>query len=686
MKKEIRLRFLLFLFSPFVFCAQEDTVDLKEVTVNAYLGNRPLLRLPSSTALIDSEHIYRQPGISLVPVLNTIPGVRMEERSPGSYRLSIRGSLIRSPFGIRNTKIYLDEFPLTNAGGDSYLNLIDINSVNRIEVLKGPDGSLFGANSGGVVRVDPIDQSTDSSYASLGAGGGSYGLLQQNIKLQLRQKRNIFSVNESWQHSDGYRKNSALDRRFVQVSNRVNYSDDGHLRVYFFYSDLNYQTPGGLTLSQYKDDPRQARLPTKVLPSAVDQRARVRNRTFFGGVVNDVRITDNIRHVISVFGSQTFFENPFITNYEVRDEGNGGARTWLEFSNDEESGIRVKWNIGGEYQEMQSQISNYGNNLGVKDTIQASDNFNIRQAFGFTRLLIDIYSKWTLEVSCSYNTNRYTFSRLAPIQIAENKKAFDPQFMPRLSMSYFLFKALSIRAIVSRGYSPPTLQEIRPSNNIVNTSLQPESGWNYEGGIRLSAMDGRLWWDVSAFYYELKQAIIKRSDENGQDYFVNAGTTYQPGVESQLSLQLVETNNTKFIRGLQLTHAYTYMYFKFGNYANDLVNFSGKDLTGVPREISVTGISVNFPLNLYFFAQHNYTSRIPLNDLNSEYASHYDLVQLKAGWKFNGRRKFVLDLSAGVDNLLNERYSLGNDLNAVGNRYYNAAAPRNYFGKIIVVF
>ena len=42
----------------------------------------------------------------------------MEERSPGSYRLSIRGSLLRSPFGVRNVKLYLDDFIFTDAGGN----------------------------------------------------------------------------------------------------------------------------------------------------------------------------------------------------------------------------------------------------------------------------------------------------------------------------------------------------------------------------------------------------------------------------------------------------------------------------------------------------------------------------------------------------------------------------------------
>lgn len=677
--------FLLLLFTSSHFYSQKDSVLLKEVIISSYLGDRPVLGLPASVALIDSTQISKQNPQSLVPVLNTVPGVRMEERSPGSYRLSIRGSLIRSPFGIRNTKIYIDEFPLTNAGGDSYLNLLDVNTISSVELLKGPDGSLFGANSGGVVRLYPFDKRLDSTYVRLGLGSGSYGLLQQNVNAQLKQKKSVISLSEAWQRSDGYRLNSAMERKFIQMGDRISYSTKGQLRLYFFYSDLNYQTPGGLTLSQYQDNPKQARPATKIIPGAMEQDAGVRNRTFFGGVTHEFKITARTKHVFSIFGSETLFENPFITNYEVRDEQNAGARTWFEFMNDEEAPLRVKWNIGGEFQQIQSTISNYGNRNGTKDTVQAIDNLNVLQGFAFARLALSLRVKWNLELSLSYNANRLIFSRAQPVIIPQAQRTLDPELMPRIATSYILNNFISFRVIVSRGYSPPTLQEIRSSDNTVNTSLQAESGWNYEAGFRLRDRSGRIYWDVSAFYYKLQQTIVQRVNVQGQTYFVNAGTTNQPGLESLLRLELVKTRSNGFIRGLQFANAFTFNPFKFGNYANGLVDYTNKQLTGVPRYVSVTSLTFQFPSGFYFFSQHNYTARIPLNDLNSEYAKAYNLVQLKLGWRHTAR-KFVLDLSAGVDNLLDEKYSLGNDLNAVGNRYYNAAMPRNYFGRIVIGF
>jgi iron complex outermembrane receptor protein len=158
-----------------------DTVkrQLDEVVITGYLSRQPIAQVPASAAVLDSKTLLNGSQQSLLPVVNIIPGVRMEERSPGSYRLSIRGSLLRSPFGVRNVKMYLNDLPFTDASGNTYLNLIDPVLLQRIEILKGPDGSLFGANSGGVVLLD-TDQN-DSSSVRGGLSGGSYGLFREHV-------------------------------------------------------------------------------------------------------------------------------------------------------------------------------------------------------------------------------------------------------------------------------------------------------------------------------------------------------------------------------------------------------------------------------------------------------------------------------------------------------------------------
>ena len=93
---------------------------LEQVEIKAYFNKQPLLKLTSSAAVLSQQRLQSQQSPALVSIMNTVPGLRMEERSPGSYRLALRGSMLRSPFGIRNVKIYLDDFPLTDAGGNTY--------------------------------------------------------------------------------------------------------------------------------------------------------------------------------------------------------------------------------------------------------------------------------------------------------------------------------------------------------------------------------------------------------------------------------------------------------------------------------------------------------------------------------------------------------------------------------------
>jgi len=64
---------LVLIFLSSAFFSQKDSMQLKEVIISSYLGDRPVLRLPASVALIDGSQMSKQPGQSLVPVLNTVP-------------------------------------------------------------------------------------------------------------------------------------------------------------------------------------------------------------------------------------------------------------------------------------------------------------------------------------------------------------------------------------------------------------------------------------------------------------------------------------------------------------------------------------------------------------------------------------------------------------------------------------
>jgi len=653
----------------------KDTVKhLQPVTIRGYLSDQPLLNVPASVSAIDKAQLKLQPDNSFVSALNSVPGVRAEERSPGSYRLSIRGSLLRSPFGIRDVKIYYDEIPLTDAGGNSYLNAVDINSVNHIEILKGPDGSLFGANSGGVVLLSPVNFRTDSSFVSLGLNGGSYGLIHDNATIQQKSGNNQLNLSQGYETYHGYRQNSDMHRQFVQAADKWNYSGKDELRVLGFYSDLHYETPGGLTLAQYQTMPQSARLPTKFVPGAIQQKIAIGTKMLLGGAVNELHISDRLRNVLSVFGSYVDFSNPFITNYEQRYEGTYGLRTYFELNSEKHTDYGWKINLGLEWQQTNSDINNYGNRSGVRDTAQTLDKIHTNQHFFFTRYVFDLYNRWHAEAALSLNFYNYKFRNMYPnAEAGFTNRDFTPQLMPRIALSYDVSNNFIWRASISRGYSTPTTAEIRPTDNVINTNLQAENGWNYETGFRLRNTDQTMFLDASVFYYVLHNAILLHINPDETETYLNSGGTRQPGFELYFSDWLIRPHNTSFIRGLQFNESITFDKFTFSG------NNDGKQLTGVPGQVFITSLQVKLPAQLYIYAEHNYTARIPLTDANTVFASHYNLVQAKAGWQVTSNKKSKLEIYAGVGNLLNEKYSLGNDLNAVGNRYYNPAPLRNYY-------
>lgn len=649
---------------------------------------QPVLSIPASVNIISQAQLNLQPDNSFVSVLNSVPGVRAEERSPGSYRLSIRGSLLRSPFGIRDVKVYYDDIPLTDAGGNTYLNAIDFNSIHNMEVLKGPDGSLFGANSGGVVLLSPTNRHADSNYVSAGLNGGSYGLLHENTALQDHSGNYQLNLNQAYENYDGYRQNSAMRRNYIQAVNQWTYNTKDQLRVLGFYSDLSYETPGGLTLAQYKANPQSARPPTTTIPGAEEQKAGIYQKMLFGGVVNEYHFNDHFRNVLSVFSTYVDFENPFITDYEQRYESTYGFRTYFELTGNKKTNFDWKTNLGIEWQQTNSDIDNYGNKLGVRDTAQTLDKINTNQHFIFARYVADMFRKLHVEAALSLNFYDYDFRNVYPNdETSYTNRHFTPQLMPRIALSYQLTDDFAWRASVSRGYSTPTTAEIRPTDHTINTNLQAESGWNYETGFRLTNKDQSMYLDASVFYYHIQNAIVPRFNADETEYYINAGGTSQPGAELYFTYWLIKQNNSDFFRGLQFNESLTLYRFTFSSdYHDASASYTGNNLTGVPEQVVVTSLQFKFPQNLSLFVEHNYTARIPLNDGNTAYAPHYNLLQAKVGWQHKLSHKSRLEIYAGADNLLNEKFSLGDDLNAVGNRYYNAAAPRNYYAGMNVVF
>lgn len=648
------------------------SISLNEVTVTGYQNNRRLLETPATIGIIKPADLQRFANTSLVPVVNTIPGVRMEERSPGSYRFSVRGSLVRSPFGIRNVKFYWNDIPFTDAGGNTYLNLLDFNAIGSMEIIKGPGGSLYGAGTGGTALLQsPV--AAQGTTTQVGTLVGSYGLFGLNTMVQTGTEKMNATALYAHQESEGYRQQTQMRRDMFNLNTRFFASNSRTISVNTFYSDLYYKTPGALTQAQYDANPRQARPAGGPNKGAEEQQAAVTNQTFMLGVSQEYDFNARWTNKTSVYGTVTQFENPTIRNYDKRAEQGFGGRTTTSYRF-EKNTWSGKFVFGGEFQHGLTALQTYGNRSGKQDTLQFNDEVLVNQFLLFSQVELDLPHRFFVTLGGSFNQQNYRLLRSYPQNSGFQRRNFDPVLLPRMAVLKKLTESISVFGSISSGYSSPTTDEIRPSTATFNTALNPERGINYEIGTRGSFWNGVLSFDVTAFSFGLRETIVSRRTADGADFFTNSGKTSQKGVESRLTSQFTPFGswNTK------LWVSYTYNDFRFKDYVQNTTDLSGRQLTGIAPNIFVAGLDLESKSGIYLNATFNYTDAIPLTDANTAFASGYQLLGGRLGFKKDLRR-FHFNIFGGIDNAFDERYSLGNDLNAVGNRFFNPAPGRNFY-------
>ena len=647
--------------------AMSGTLD--SVVVNAFRTKNIGQFLPVSTARISSAIIQQEVNGTLLPAFNSVAGVRMEQRSEGSYRLAIRGSSLRAPFGIRNVKLYWNDVPFSDPTGNTYLNILPFSLVSGIEILKGPVGAAYGLGTGGAVLLqsnfatDTILQNT----ASLNLRAGSFGYTGQDLRVTLQQKnfhQTFFISNEK---IDGWRDQSGAAKK--NITWLATLTKNKHtIKGMALFTDLMYQTPGGLTLAQMKQNPRLARQATATLPSAVTQQTAVYNKTLLGSFHHNYPLTKNMDWQNFIVGTHTRFKNPFITNYESRQEKNASLGSHLIMRFQKPIG-EIKIVVGGEWQVQDAAIDNYGNKRGVRDTLQFSDLITTKQGFSFANASLRFKKKWFIELGMSNAYMRYDYYRSTILTETAQSKSNVGLLAPRMGVSYQAAKTTNIYFQVSKGFSPPTLAEIRPSDGLFYKNLLPEYGWNFEAGLKGSVFQNKLRYTLAAYHFGIKEAIVRQNNNAGIEYFVNAGSTRQAGAE----LQLDYVTRFSKVHQLQIQFGYAFQPYRFLQYQQAGLVFDGKEVTGNAKHQLTSALTYNYKKSVTVFVRSQSLSRIALTDANDVYASPFTLMQ--SGVSVNHKR---VRYFFSVDNLFNASYSLGNDINAAGRRYYNPSSPRGY--------
>ncbi|HEU4469445.1 MAG TPA: TonB-dependent receptor [Flavisolibacter sp.] len=674
---------ILFFVAPAFAFAQDSTINdspaaLPDVRITAFEQRGRLRDIPASVGHIGPGTLQRFGMASIVQAVNTIPGLRMEERSPGSYRFNIRGSSIRSPFGVRNVKVYFNDLPITDPGGTTYLNQLGSYSFRSLEVIRGPGSSVYGAGTGGVLLIGSL-AGGDRPRLTAEYTFGSYGLHNLYGSFSTGNENSLSQLSFQHQVSGGYRQQSALRRDLFNWSGNFKLGN-GQLKSTFLLGDLFYETPGALTFGEFQADPRAARPGGGGFPGAFDAQASIRQRTFLAGASYEQNLFGWLRNKTALYGMFTELTNPNLRAYEKSSIPHAGGRS--VFSIQKTIGkSSLGFDAGMEWQEGFSKVSIHKNFGGRADSLRSVDELDNRQQFVFAQGLLDLAQSWSLTAGLSWNWSKLAFSRFAPATIGRQTRRFNNGLAPRLAlMKKFVYS--SLYTSLSKGFSPPSTAELVPTGGAINLGLEAEKGISYELGFKTSLPSG-LTLDAAAFLFRLENTIVQRRDAGGGDYFTNAGKTDQKGIEVSLAYPLLG----KAFRGLQSNAwiSYTYHRFSYKEFRQLNNDFSGNALPGIAPHTLSAGYDVQTRKGWLATLSYYFSDRVPLSDAGSAYATAYHLLGARLGYQHAMGMHWKLRLTGGVENLLDQLYSLGNDINGFGGRFYNAAPGRNFYISMMIV-
>jgi len=673
--------FIALLLQQFLFAQKKPVTDssktLNEIVITAFEQNR-IINSGTIVKVISNNNADRYNKTSLVNSFNTIAGVRMEERSPGSYRINIRGSSLRSPFGVRNVKVYWNDIPVTDPGGNTYFNQFAFNNFSSIEIIKGPAGSMYGAGTGGLLLMHSFEKSWKPSV-NLDYITGSYGLQNVLLSAGFGEKNSRSLITYAHNESDGYRDHTKTKKDNVGFNAQFIVSEKQQLTASILYSNLFYETPGGLTKAEFIANPKQARPAAVGFPSAATAKAAIYQNNFLAGINHQYNFTSAFKNTTSLYGAFAQIKNPTFRNYERRNEpGYGGRTSFIYDKKINETKIQLV--AGGELQEgfFNTQVSK--NKNGNPDTLQTNDDIRYNIYSIFAQADISIKEDFIITAGASINKAKVDFTRLNKYPVQQQGRTYKNEVSPRIALQKKINNNGAVFASISKGFSPPTIAELLPSTGVISTFLEAEEGINYELGSRISLLKNKLSIEATGFYFKLNNALVTRKDSSNADYFVNAGNTKQKGIE--ISADYINYFKNCFLDYLIIRPAYTFSDFTYGDFKKGSTDFSGKYLPSVPKNILSVLADIQFKNGIYFNSTYYYSDKIFLDDANAVSTDAYHLLGCRLGWKLSVKDKVKLNFYTGIDNLLDETYSLGNDINAAGGRFYNTAPARNYYAGI----
>jgi iron complex outermembrane receptor protein len=635
------------------------------VTVTRQPAKSPLdLPFGISTTTPDSLR-PGQTHVAADQALALIPGITVSNRTNPSQdpRVSIRGFGARSAFGVRSVRIMRDGMPLTLPDGQTPLDYLDLESVGRIEVIRGTASALYGNATGGVIDISSAPPAPVVIQPEARVWFGSDALRRTTAVASGTSGRWSYQGNVGQTESDNYRQYSRqkLTNGFGRIATSV-----AGTQIALVGMGLHMplaENPGALNARQLDT------MPTMADPLSITRKARKEVDQLQVGL-SATRQMGRLGLTASAYGGTRTLYNPLTFSVVNIDRTISGASLRAD--------VDLPWvgsrlTIGGDFQTQDDDRKNWAACNGVaaatancptpnvdKGILTLDQQETVLGGGPYAQLQVE---RGRLRLNGGLRADRVRFEVKDRFLTDSRDDSGDRELSavsPMLGIGWRASRFASVYANYTTAFETPTTTELgnkADGSAGFNPDLQPQRSGTAEVGAK--GVYRMFFYALAGFRTRVRDELIAQDVGNGRNYFRNAGRTARDGFEAELG-----TTIDRF--DIAATHAFSS--FRFLDYApTPATQLKGKRIPGIPLHQTQLSATARFASGGFVLAEGVAKSRVWANDANSDsaFARSYQVLNLRAGRDFviGGVRVAPV---VGVNNVLDTRYVGSVAINAAG--------------------
>ncbi|SDF56610.1 MULTISPECIES: TonB-dependent receptor [unclassified Duganella] len=687
---------LLSLFTGAAHAQAGATPDASQVESIVVVGKRgqTAANTAGGASVMSGEALSKVGAESFADYLGKLPGVVFNAGPSGNSTAVIRGVGTSAGLdqGQGTTGYYINEIPLTEVGYTISIPDIDTFDVSRVEVLRGPQGSLYGASSlGGAINyvakeadAGGFDATLETSLSkTVNAHSLGYtGKAMLNVPLIAKElaARVVVVKREMPGYLDniGIGKKGSNDNRVTDGRVSLVWTPDSKTRVsWFSLWQSSFADDESYRMTRYGELERSTALPTSFDLDFALHSARVERD--FGFAKLTALASYNKKQQELHFDYSPYFPNFMGTvNPQLFRQLGESKNNNYEVRLASPDGGRFEWLVGASYQKTDKRfdedISAQGANAVLTPQVGAGllrgdfYHWGFSQTYGkdksvFGEVSVNLDGGWKLTAGgrrydTSLNSRSEYHGVLYPdgLIIPIGYQA-ESGFSPKLSVSYKPTPQTMYYAVASEGFRFGGANSLTPIAGFTTpTGWGSDSLRNYELGVKSSLLNRRITFDVDVFNIDWSDLQVRLSRPDGLTYGTNAGKARLRGLEFSGSFRATEN--------LELGVNYTYLDAKL---TQDLLQATvplhkGQQLPGSSKN------QLSSTLTYKWNDRHNASASLSGRYLSDAPANLQQTDQRINGFsQFDGRYAMWFDnveLSLFVNNIADKRgvtFSYGND-------------------------